>query len=157
VLRLGCYALLRPLPQDVPWLWLIDHTIQIGATKYFVIVGCPLRDVPFGRRCLSLADLRLVALVPMEQSNQYRVAAELTKAAQRTGAPRVVVSDQAGDLTKGVEHFQRPQAGVAAVGDSAHHGAHVLGNRWGRDPRWAELLKRRVSSGSPAGSRPVAL
>jgi hypothetical protein len=145
------------LPQDVPWLWLIDHTIQIGATKYFVIVGCPLRDVPFGRRCWSLADLRLVALVPMEQSNRYRVAAELTKAAQRTGAPRVVVSDQAGDWTKGVEHFQRPQAGVAAVGDSAHHGAHVLGNRWGRDPRWAELLKRRVSSGSPAGSRPVAL
>jgi hypothetical protein len=142
VLRLGCYALLRPLPQDAPWLWLIDHTIQIGATKYSVIVGCPLKDVPFGRRCLSLADLHLVALVPMEQSNQYRVAAELNQAAQRTGAPRVVVSDQAGDLTKGLEHFQRHHAGVAAVGDIAHHGANVLGNRWQRDPRWAELLKR---------------
>jgi hypothetical protein len=123
-------------------VWIIDHTIQVGGAKYFVIVGCPLADVPFGRRCLSLADLRLVALVPMDQSNQYRVAAELSNAAERTGAPRVVVSDQAGDLTKGLEHFQRRHAGVAAVGDIAHHGANVLANRWGRDPRWAELVKR---------------
>ena len=67
-------------------MWIIDHTIQIGATKVFVIVGCPLSDVPFGQRSLSLADLHLIALVPMEQSNQYLVAAELKKAAQRTGA-----------------------------------------------------------------------
>ena len=27
VLRLGCYALLRPLPQDVPWLWICDSRV----------------------------------------------------------------------------------------------------------------------------------
>jgi hypothetical protein len=141
VLRLGCYALLRPLPQDVDWLWIIDHTIQIGAKKLFLIVGCPLADVPFGQRCLALADLRLVALVPMEESNQHLVDAELEKASQRTGAPRLIVSDQAGDLTKGIERFQQRHAGTAAVGDVAHHGANVLENRWERDPRWAEMLK----------------
>jgi hypothetical protein len=141
VLRLGCYALLRPLRQDVDWLWIIDHTIQIGAKKLFLIVGCPLADVPFGRRCLALADLRLVALVPMEESNQHQVDAELEKASQRTGAPRLIVSDQAGDLTKGIERFQQRHAGTAAVGDVAHHGANVLENRWERDPRWAQMLK----------------
>jgi len=120
---------------------MIDHTIQLGATKYFVIVGCPLKDVPFGQRCLALADLHLLALVPMEQSNQRLVAAELEKASQRTGAPRVMVCDQAGDLTKGIEHFQRHHAQVAAVGDIAHHGANVLENRWQRDPRWGAMLK----------------
>jgi hypothetical protein len=142
VLRLGCHGLFRPLPRDVPWLWLIDHTIQLGATKYFVIVGCPLKEVPFGQRCLALADVHLVALVPMEQSNQRLVAAELEKASKRTGAPRVVVCDQAGDLTKAIEQFQRHHANVAAVGDIAHHGANVLENRWERDPRWGEMLKR---------------
>jgi hypothetical protein len=142
VLRLGCYALLRPLPADVAWLWIIDHTIQIGAKKLFLIVGCPLSDVPFGQRCLSLADVHLVALVPMEESNQYRVDAELEKAVERTGAPRLIVSDQAGDLTKGIEHFQQRHAHTAAVGDLAHHGANVLENRWERDPRWGEFLKR---------------
>lgn len=132
----------RPLPQAVPWLWIIDHTIQLGAKKLFVIVGCPLPDVPFGQRCLSLADLHLVALVPMEQSNQYRVAAELEKATQRTAAPRLIVSDQGGDLVKGIELFQQRQANTLAVGDIAHHAANVLENRWERDPRWGELLRQ---------------
>lgn len=142
VLRLGCYALIRPLPQDVPWLWLIDHTSQIGSKKLFLIVGCPLSDVAFGQRCLSLADLHLVALVPMEQSNQYLVDAELEKATQRTGAPRLIVSDQGPDLVKGIEHFQQRHANTAAVGDIAHYGANVLENRWERDPRWQELLQQ---------------
>jgi len=64
VWRLGCYALLRPMPQDVPWLWIIDHTIHLGAQKLFLVVGCPLADVPFGQRCLALADLQVVALAP---------------------------------------------------------------------------------------------
>jgi hypothetical protein len=142
VLRLGCYALLRPLAQDVPWLWIIDHTIQIGATKLFLIVGCPLSDVAFGQRCLSLADLHLVALVPMEQSDQYLVNAELERATQRTAAPRLIVSDQGPDLVKGIEHFQQRHANTAAVGDIAHYGAKVLENRWERDPRWQELLQQ---------------
>jgi hypothetical protein len=142
VLRLGCSGLLRPLPQDVPWLWIIDHTIQSGAKKLFLIVGCPLADVPFGQRCLSLADLHVVALVPMERSDQYLVDVELEKAAQRTGAPRLIVSDQGPDLIKGIEHFQQRHANTAAVGDSAHHGANVLENRWERAPRWQELLRR---------------
>jgi len=142
VLRLGCYALLRSLSQDVPWLWIIDHTIQIGAKKLFLIVGCPLADVPFGQRGLSLADLYLVALVPMEQSNQYLVDAELEKATQRTTAPRLIVSDQGPDLVKGIELFQQRHANTVAVGDIAHHGANVLENRWERDPRWKEFLQR---------------
>jgi hypothetical protein len=142
LLRLGCYALLRPLPRDLPWLWIIDHSIQIGPTKLFVIVGCPLAAVPFGQRCLTLADLHLVALVPMEQSDQQRVAAELQRASQRTGTPRLIVSDQAGDLTGGIEQFQQRHPGTAAVGDLAHHGANVLKNRWERDPRWEQFLKQ---------------
>lgn len=140
LLRLGCYASIRPLPQEVAWLWIIDHTIQIGSKKLFLIVGCPLTGIPFGQRCLSLADLHLIALVPMEKSNGDLVDAELQKATQRTAAPRLIVSDQGGDLVEGIEHFQQRHAKTAAVGDIAHHGANVLENRWGRDPRWQELL-----------------
>jgi hypothetical protein len=142
VLRLGCYALLRPLPTDTSWLWIIDHTIQIGEKKLFAIVGCPLPAVPFGQRCLSLADVHLIALVPMKESNQELIDIELEKATQRTGAPREILADQAGDLTKGIELYQQRHAETAAVGDVAHYGANVLENRWERDPRWAEMIKR---------------
>jgi hypothetical protein len=130
------------LPQNTSWLWIIDHTIQIGEKKLFVIVGCPLPVVLFGQRCLSLADLHLIALVPMEESNQELIDVELEKATQRTGAPREILSDQAGDLTGGIERYQQRHAETAAVGDVAHYGANVLENRWERDPRWAEMIKR---------------
>jgi hypothetical protein len=39
LLRLGCHALTCALPSGV-WVWLVDHTVQIGACKLLVIVGC---------------------------------------------------------------------------------------------------------------------
>jgi len=147
LLRLGCYALCCPLPQGVAWAWLVDHTIQIGPQKLLVILGCPLPQVPFGHRNLTLQDLRLVALVPMEQSTHDLVDAELEKAVARTGQPRVIVSDHANDLKKGIEDFCRRHPQAAAVHDVAHYGANVLENRWTRDPRWQEFL-RRLSQGN---------
>jgi hypothetical protein len=149
LLRLGCYALRCPLPRDVPWAWLIDHTIQVGPHKLLVILGCPLGEVPFAQRDLALSDLRLVALVPMAQSTHALVDAELEKAAARTGVPRVIVSDHATDLKKGIGVFRGRHPGTAAVHDVAHHGANVLENRWQRDPRWQEFL-RRLSQGNQA-------
>ena len=91
LLRLGCYALLCPLPSG-GWVWLVDHTVQIGAHKLLVIVGCPLANVPFGDRPLRQSDLHLVGLSLMEHSTKEAVAAELEKAALRTGIPREIAS-----------------------------------------------------------------
>src|SRR5204862_6084600 len=73
LLRVGHYALTRPLERSTPWLWLVDHTIQIGTQKILVILGCPMDHVPFGQRALQLCDLQLVALVPMEKYNAASV------------------------------------------------------------------------------------
>jgi hypothetical protein len=101
-LRLGCYALRRPLPVRPDWLGLVDHTIQIGDGKLLIILGMPLSAVAFSRPCLRLADLQLIALVPMERSNGDHVAVELNKASQRTGVPRLLVSDHGTDLKAGI-------------------------------------------------------
>lgn len=104
LLRVGLYALSRPLDRTKPWLWLIDHTIQIGTQKILLIVGCPLDQVPFDQRALQLSDLQLVALVPMEISTGDAVEIELQNAALRTGVPRLLSSDQGPDLVLIVTH-----------------------------------------------------
>jgi hypothetical protein len=142
ILRLGRYALCRPLDRTVAWVWIIDHTIQIGNQKLFVILGCPLSQVPFGQRSLCLADVQLLALVPMKSSTHELVATELEKATSRTGTPRLIVSDHGSDLKKGVEQFQKDHRDTAYVHDVVHHGANVLENRWERDLRWHELLSQ---------------
>lgn len=156
LLRLGCYALCCLLPCDRPWVWLVDHTIQVGAQKLLVILGCPLADVPFGTRALTLTDLRLIALVPMAQSTHVEVAAELEQAVTRTGVPRVIVSDHGTDLKKGIVTFQQQHPDTVAVQDVVHYGANVLENRWERQPRWADFLRHLQQTNQRLRHTPVA-
>jgi hypothetical protein len=147
LLRLGCHALTRPLPSGV-WVWLVDHTVQIGPCKLLVIVGCLLTDVPFAERPLRQTDLHLVGLTLMEQSTKETVAAELARAAKRTGAPRQIVSDQGSDLNGGVQQFQQQHPGTAHVHDLAHQAANVLKQRWTKDERWAAFGARLAQAGA---------
>ena len=142
VLRLGDAHLTRPLSHNHRWTWLIDHTLQIGSTELLVIVGVPLDGVPFGVRPLQLADLHLVTMVPMEESNQERMAEELEKAIARTGVPRQIVADGATDLQKGIARFRERHPQTASVPDAAHHAANLLKFYWDRDPRWQAFTRR---------------
>jgi hypothetical protein len=148
LLRVGLYALNRPLDRSTRWLWLVDHTIQIGTLKVLVILGCPLNQVPFGQRALQLSDLQLVALVPMEQSNGGLVEAELDRATERTGAPAQIVGDQGSDLKKGITDFVSWYPRTAYIPDVAHYGATLLENAWGDKERWQEFYSKLQSTSS---------
>jgi hypothetical protein len=139
LLRVGLYALSRPLDRTKPWLWLIDHTIQIGTQKILLIVGCPLDQVPFGQRALQLSDLQLVALVPMEISNGDAVEIELQNAALRTGVPRLLSSDQGPDLVKGIADYREIRPNTFYVPDAAHYGANLLKHAWNDQSRWHQF------------------
>jgi hypothetical protein len=142
LLRVGYHALTRALDRQTPWVWLVDHTIQIGTQKILVILGCVLDQVPFGQRALQLADLQLVALVPMAKSNAALVEAELEQAVRRTGRPRLIVADQGSDLRKGITDFQSWYPRTAYVPDVAHYGATLLEHAWDGTPRWQQFVNQ---------------
>jgi hypothetical protein len=149
LLRVGLYALTKPLQRlSHGWVWLIDHTIQIGTLKILVILGCPLDRVPFGERALQLADLQLVALVPMEHSTGAAVEQELDRAVERTGAPAQIVGDQGSDLKKGITDFCNWEMRTAYVPDVAHYGASLLERSWSDQPRWREFYSQLQSTSS---------
>lgn len=156
LLRLGHYNLMRPLDKTQSWLWLLDHTIQIGTQKILVILGCPMGDVPFGHRALQLSDLQLIALVPMDKSNGAAVERELENAAQRTGVPRLIVSDQGSDLCKGIADYLEFRPGTVHVPDAAHYGANLLERAWDQQPRWQQFLKQLQDTSSKLRQTPSA-
>ena len=43
---LGCYKLHRPKEQASNWVWIIDHSNQIGKEKCLVILGVEFRNCP---------------------------------------------------------------------------------------------------------------
>jgi len=46
LLRLGYYKLVRAKVIASDWVWIVDHTVQIGVEKCLVILGIRLKDLP---------------------------------------------------------------------------------------------------------------
>jgi len=142
LLRMGLYALQEPLVQATDWVYIIDHSIQVGTLKLCLILGIRLSELPSPPRALRHADMRLLALIPTEQSNGQIVLQQLEKTAKRTGIPREIVSDHGSDIKSGGELFVAQHPETSLVYDVAHHGAIVLKRRFQADDRWAAFVAK---------------
>jgi hypothetical protein len=154
LMRLGLWALLRPLPRGDDWAYLIDHTVQIGTVKCFAVVGLRLSEWP--DRCLGHGDVRLIELSPMGHSTAATVQQALERAARRTGSPRLIVSDQGGDVLGGIDRYCRDHTGTVATCDAAHKGASQLRRALEADARWAEFVARLGQTKATLQQTPLA-
>jgi hypothetical protein len=149
LLRIGHYKLTRPKTHADDWVWIVDHTIQIGVSKCFVILGVRLSAL-HGDYTLTHADVEPVAIVPMAVSNGAAVAKHLAKTVEITGKPRAIVSDGGSDLRSGIRTFCDENPGTAAVYDIHHKTAIELKRVLEADDSWqkfsaaANLFKRTV-------------
>ena len=79
LLRLGLYQLTRPKVQAGDWMWIIDHTMQLGERKCLLVVG--IRQSAWGEkdRVLSYEDVDLIDLVPVTESRGQVVSHQRSK------------------------------------------------------------------------------
>ena len=140
LLRLGYYQLTRPKVPATDWVWIIDHTIQIGPEKCLVILGLRLSQLPPGTACLQHADVELLDLVPVQKSNQTVVYQQLEKVVAQTGVPREILSDHGSDLQAGTKQFCERHPETCAVYDIKHKTAAVLKRELEHDAAWQEFL-----------------
>lgn len=138
-MRLGLHALTRELPQAADWCWIVDHTVQIGHQKCFVIVAVRLGELEWF--CPQTSELEVVAIEPVEQSNADIVKEQLTAATKRTGVPQQIVSDACPELKRGIRQFQEAHSQTRAVSDIKHKSALLLKKSLEKDDRWKAFLK----------------
>jgi hypothetical protein len=136
LLRFGLARLTAPTDKADDWVWLIDHSVQIGRQKVLAILGIRLCDVPMPERCLRSEDLALIDLIPMETSSREDVAKCLEETIARTGVPRAIVDDHGSDLNGGVQIFQRSHPETGEIYDTKHKAACLLKARLEKNPRW---------------------
>jgi hypothetical protein len=135
LLRIGLAALLRPKVIANDWVWIIDHSIQIGQCKCLFILGVRLCDFPEGRP-LRHQDMEPIALVPMTSSTKQTVAACLENVVAQTGVPRAILNDHGADLHGGVEIFRQAHPETSEFYDITHKAACLLKYRLETNPRW---------------------
>lgn len=148
LLRLGLYMLSRPKELADDWVWIIDHTIQIGPLKCLVVVGVRLSAWEAKRAdqdqssALAHHDLSVWLIKPMAHSDGEAVHAELRDLSQKTGVvPCEIASDCGGDLEKGISLFcsGRP---TRRVKDIAHAAANAVKRELNGNVQWEGFLRQ---------------
>lgn len=142
LLRLGLYQLMRPLERADDWVWIVDHTMQIGDMKCLIILGV--------RRCswetskdrrLQRKDMQTIALLPVRESTGEVIAQQFRETAQRCGVPQAIVSDDGRDLHRGLALYRAEQPGTCWIYDIKHKTAALLKRTLEPDPEWNSFTK----------------
>lgn len=140
LLRVGLYEITRPKEQAADWVWIMDHTVQIGAVKCLLVVGCRLGAWQAAPRPLEHHDLQVLALEPVLESNGEIVTQQLEELVAKTGSPRQIISDEGRDLQKGITRFCQRHPETAYVNDIAHQAALIVKHELEADERWSAFL-----------------
>lgn len=103
LMRLGLFELWRKKEAAKDWVWIMDHTVQLGPHKCLVIVGVRLSAWRRKKAPLEHEDLSLLKLVPMRQSSAAAVAEQLEATRKEMGVvPAAVLSDEGAELKSGM-------------------------------------------------------
>lgn len=157
LLRVGLFELTRPKEQADDWVWILDHTVQIGVTKCLIIVAVRLSHWRQIGRPLQHRDLTMIALEPVEKSDGPTVARQLEQARGQTGiTPRGILSDEGTDLKGGIAAFCRTHPETAVSLDIAHEAAKHLRRILEADQRWGEFFRRMGESKQRLAQTPLA-
>jgi len=141
LLRIGLAALLRPKVVAEDWVWMVDHSIQIGQCKCLVILGVRLSELPESQP-LCHQDMELIALEPMTSATKDTVSVCLEDAVSKTGVPRAIVDDHGADLHGGVMMFIDRHPQTIELYDIKHKAACLLKARLERDERWNSFASK---------------
>ncbi len=141
MLRVGLFELRRALTKASDWLWMMDHTIQLGPYKCLVIVGIRLSVWQSDRRPLQHGDLTLLNLTPMEKATGEAVCEQLEATVARTGVPQAVLSDEGTELKQGMKLFRRKYRTVLYRHDFKHKNALLLKKRLEKAADWQAFTK----------------
>ncbi len=141
LLRLGLYALTRKKQKADDWAWLMDHTIQLGPWKVFLVVGVRLSVWGDNRGPLTHRDLEILLVEPVTSSTGEVVDRQLEEAAKKTGPPRMILSDNGTDLKRGIGLFCQRHSQTAAMDDIKHYTARIVKQELEGDSRWSEFIR----------------
>jgi hypothetical protein len=142
LLRLGLFQLCRPKIQADDWIWIVDHTMQLGPWKCLILVGIRQSNWDAENRVLSHEDVEPIDLVPVTESNGEVVFRQLEAAAAKTGVPRAIVSDDGRDLHGGIERFRQVHPTTAWLYDIKHKTACLLKHALEQDASWQVFVEK---------------
>ena len=148
LLRLGLYEINRAKAVLTDWVWIVDHTVQVGNQLCMVVLGISLSRFQQLGRPLQCEDMQVLELLPMEKSNGEIMGSHFSDLAKRHGQPVAVVSDEGSDISGGFHSLcQTPNRPVRCI-DIVHKVSRLIKKILDRDSSWGEYRKESCATGN---------
>lgn len=137
--RLGIAAINEPIERADDWIWMADHSNQIGPEKVLVVLGIRASQLPEPGTALKHEDVRVVTVKPAVQWKREDMAKVYDQLAERFGTPRAVLVDGAVELREGADCLKKRRSDTIVLRDFKHFAANVLKSLVGGDERFKEF------------------
>lgn len=142
LMRLGVAALEAPVEEADDWVWMADHSNQIGEEKALAVIGIRASNMPEPGVAINHQDVRLLMLEPGVNWKTDDMAAAYERLSEKIGNPLAVLTDGACELREGAEILQKRRKGTILLRDFKHFAANVLKSVVGADERFAEFTSQ---------------
>jgi hypothetical protein len=139
LMRIGVAALHEPIELADDWVWMVDHSNQIGPEKALVVLGVRGSRLPPPGETLKHEDVHLLTVQPGTAWKREDMASVYCQLAERYGSPRAVLCDGAVELRDGAECLKNRRADTIVLQDFKHKAAIFLKAAVGDHPRFAEF------------------
>jgi len=139
LLRVGVATLQEPLEAADDWIWMADHSNQIGPEKALVVLGVRASQLPPPGETLKHEDLHVLTVRPGTSWKRNDMGAVYSKLAGEKGSPRALLCDGAVELREGAECLQKQRSDTIVLQDFKHKAATFLKATVGNHPRFAEF------------------
>jgi hypothetical protein len=139
LLRVGMAVLRAPIEPADDWVWMADHSNQIGPEKALVVLGVRASRLPPPGETLKHEDVHLLTVQPGTAWKREDVGLVYRQLAERCGNPRAVLSDGAIELRDAAECLKNRRSDAIVLQDFKHKAANFLKAAVGNRPRFAEF------------------
>jgi hypothetical protein len=137
--RCGVAATTKPIERADDWIWLADHSNQIGPEKVLAVLGVRASQLPVSGTTLRHEDICPLMVKPGTSWKKEDVAAAYAELSQRVGPPRVVLVDGASELCDSVESLKIQRGDTIVLRDFKHQAANAFKALIGKSERFAEF------------------
>jgi hypothetical protein len=139
LLRVGVAALGEPLESADDWVWMADHSNQIGPEKALVMLGVRASQMPPPGETLRHEDVHLLTVRPGTTWKREDMALVYRELAGQYGNPRALLCDGAVELREGAAGLQNQRLDTIVLQDFKHKAAIFLKAAVGDHPRFGEF------------------
>ncbi len=140
--RVGIAQLKMLVKNGNDWIWISDHSNQIGQEKVLQIIGIRVSDLPPLGETLPRDKMVVLATIPGTSWTREDVRREYDKLAKRIGPPKYLLTDGAVELRESADVLEIDGEKPILLRDMKHYAANVFEKMIGKDERFQEYLSK---------------